>query len=113
MEIIFHKKQLKKIEIFIIKNKQQIKFQLKLLKQISLVTAALNIHLNIGQNMKMNSSSVLMSLEKSSFESLSNKLIEQVGNAQIHIPSDLDNNGTVSLRVCSLSFIYTLSIMFF
>ena len=69
-----------------------------------MLTSALNIHLNIGQNLTMNSPSVFMSLETTSFESLSNKLIEQIENAQIHIPSNLNsnstNNGTISLQVC-------------
>jgi hypothetical protein len=71
---------------------------------ISLITAALNIHLNIGQNLTMNTSSVFMSLETISVESLSDKTIEQVGNAQIRLPStfasNINNNQTVSLRVC-------------
>ncbi len=75
---------------------------------ISLVTAALNIHLNIGQNMSINLPSTFTSLETTSFESLSNKVIEQVGNAHIYIPSSFNsnsnNNGTVSLRVCFLCF---------
>jgi hypothetical protein len=79
---------------------------------ISLVTNALNIHLNIGQNIKMNSSSIFMSLETASFESLSNKLIEQIESAQIHIPtnfnSNLNKNKTISLRVCFFFFyLYT------
>jgi hypothetical protein len=41
---------------------------------MSLLTSALNIHLNIGQNMTMNTPSVFMSLETSLMLSLSNKL---------------------------------------
>jgi hypothetical protein len=71
-----------------------------------LLTSALNIHLNIGQNQTINTSSVLMSLETISFESLSNKLIQQIGNAQISLPSNINSNinneQTVSLRVCFL-----------
>jgi hypothetical protein len=69
----------------------------------SLITSALNIHLNIGQNHTMNTPSVFMSLETASISSLSNKLIQQVGNAQIHIPSQftLSSNGSspISVRV--------------
>jgi hypothetical protein len=43
-----------------------------------------------------------MSLETTSFDSLSNKLIQQIGNANIRIPSNLNtnstDNGTISLR---------------
>jgi hypothetical protein len=73
-------------------------------KTRSLITSALNIHLNIGQNMTMNLSSVFMSLERISFQSLTNKLINQIENAQIYIPSNfhsnLNDNKPVSLRVC-------------
>jgi len=71
---------------------------------VSLITNALNIHLNMGQNLTMNTSSAFMSLETLSIKSLSNKQIQQVGNAQIHIPlnfnSNISNNPTISLRVC-------------
>ena len=92
MEMIFHRKQLKKIEIFIIKNNQQIKLMNQVKETISLLTSALNIHLNIGQNLTMNTSSIFMSLETISIESLSNKFIQPIGNAQIHIPSNFNSN---------------------
>ncbi|CAF4395287.1 unnamed protein product, partial [Adineta steineri] len=68
----------------------------------SLLTSALNIHLNIGQNITMNTSSVIMSLETTSINSLSNKLVEPVGDAKIRLPSNfninIQNNETISLR---------------
>jgi hypothetical protein len=71
---------------------------------VSLLTSALNIHLNIGQNQTINTSSVFMSLETISVESLSNKLIQPIGNAQISLPSNINSNmnndQTISLRVC-------------
>ncbi len=71
---------------------------------ISLITSSLNIHLNIGQNLIMNTSSVFMSLETTSISSLTNKLIQQVGNAQIRIPSNFNlitnDDTSISLRVC-------------
>ncbi len=74
---------------------------------MSLLTSALNINLNIGQNLTMNTSSIFMSLETISIKSLSNKMIQPVGNAQIQLPSnlnsDFDNDETISLRVCSIS----------
>ncbi len=70
---------------------------------LSLLTSALNIHLNIGQNLIMNTSSVFLSLETTSLNSLSNKLIKQIGNAQIQMPSNFKLNSTdntsISLRV--------------
>jgi hypothetical protein len=75
-----------------------------------LLTNSLNIHLNIGQNLIMNTPSVFISLETTSIESLSNKLIEQMGNVQIHIPSNIqlnsNNNLSVSLRVRTFCFLH-------
>ncbi len=74
----------------------------------SLITSSVNIHLNVGQNLTMNTSQTFMSLETISIESLSNKIVKQVGNAQMHIPSDFilntTNNLSISLRV---SFYYS------
>ena len=69
-------------------------------KTISLITATLNVHLNIAQNQTTNTPSVVASMEKISFRSLSNRRMQ---NAHIHIPSNIkantDMNTTVSLRV--------------
>ncbi len=69
----------------------------------SLVTSALNIHLNIGQKLTMNTPEAFMLVETMSVKSLFNKKIQQVGTAGIRIPSnlnlDLDPSTTVSLRV--------------
>ena len=71
---------------------------------ISLMTSALNVHLNIGQNLTINSSSVFLSVETTSISSLSNKLIQQIGDAQIRIPSSFslttEDSSSISLRVC-------------
>jgi hypothetical protein len=75
---------------------------------ISLLSSSLNIHLNIGQNMIINTSQVFMSLETTSIESLSNKLLKQVGNGQIQLPEDLNsniiNNVRISIRVSFFKF---------
>jgi hypothetical protein len=76
---------------------------------ISLLTSALNIHLNIGQNSIINTSSVFMSLQTLSVESLSNIVVQQIGiNTQIHMPStfslNISNTSTISLRVRFLEF---------
>ncbi|CAF1216235.1 unnamed protein product, partial [Adineta ricciae] len=69
---------------------------------MSLLTNALNLHLNIGQNLTMNTSAVFMSLETLQLESLANKSTRQAENAYIHIPSNLQvnlsANSAVSLR---------------
>jgi hypothetical protein len=74
---------------------------------LSLLTSALNIHLNIDQNLLMNTSSVFMSLETIGIESLSNKFIAQSGNAHIQIPSNFQLNSTdntsITLRVSLLN----------
>jgi hypothetical protein len=71
---------------------------------ILLLTTALNTHINIGQNLTMNTPSVFMSLETLSVQSLSDKQIQLVGGAEIRIPSNLNisYNTTLSLRVCFL-----------
>ena len=67
------------------------------------ITLALNVHLNLGQSLVMNTSEVFMSLETLSMESLSSKLVKQIENAQIHLPfkltSNISNDSTISLRV--------------
>ncbi|CAF0788844.1 unnamed protein product [Adineta steineri] len=69
---------------------------------LSLLTSISNIQLNIGQNLIINTSSTFMSLETISMKSLSNKQVQQVGNARINIPknfkSNISDNSTVSLR---------------
>jgi exosome complex RNA-binding protein Rrp4 len=75
----------------------------KMLKMISLLTSTLNIHINVGQNYTMNTSEIFLSMETMTVNSLSNKLLKQVGNAHIHIPSNFNSScnrtQTVSLRV--------------
>ena len=70
---------------------------------ISLINYALNLHMNIGQNLTIVSPSVSMVLETLSSNSLSNKLISQVENTQIQMPltfnSTLNDNHVISLRV--------------
>ena len=70
----------------------------------SLLTKALNIHLNIGQNYVTNTSASFMSLETLSLQSISNKEVQLIGSARIRIPSNVlsttQANGTSSLRVC-------------
>ncbi|CAF1492760.1 unnamed protein product [Adineta ricciae] len=69
---------------------------------ISLISYALNLHMNIGQNLTITSPSVFMQLETLSSNSLSNKLISQIENVQIQMPltfnSTLNDNQIISLR---------------
>lgn len=72
-------------------------------KTLSLLTSALNAHLNIGQNLTMSSSSMFVSLETQTLESISNKVIQQPGRGRIRIPANftsiVPNNQTISLQV--------------
>ena len=72
----------------------------------SLLTDALNVHLNIGQNFTVSTSSTFFTLGKVSLESLTNRLFPQVGSAQVQLPTILHSNQTstaaVSFRVCHL-----------
>ena len=72
---------------------------------ISWITLALNVHLNRGQSLVMNTSEVFMSLETISIASLSNKQVKQIENTQIRFPfnaiSNISNDTIVSLRVRS------------
>ncbi|UJR07107.1 hypothetical protein I4U23_011395 [Adineta vaga] len=71
-------------------------------KMITLLTSSLRNHLNIGQNFLINTSQVFMSVEKISIDSLSNKLIKQMDNAQIQFPDmiqfDQNNNSAILIR---------------
>jgi hypothetical protein len=85
---------------------------------ILLLTSSLNIHLNIGQNTIINTSNVFMSLETQTIEYISNKIIKQVENSQIYIPSTFNTNTTnnqiILIRVCFVVFgIIYLFFLFF
>lgn len=82
---------------------------------IALLTSALNIHLNIGQNLMFNTSSIFLSLETISIDSLANKIIQPMNNAQIQLPLNFSQNQTLSLRVClsTLKFCFDCLISFF
>ena len=83
---------------------------------LDLLTEALHIHLNIGQSMTMNTSSVFMSLETVTTQSLSSRTLHPSGPAYIQLPSTLQltpsNETTLSLRVCSSSLTLTLKSTF-
>jgi hypothetical protein len=55
---------------------------------ILFLTSSLNVYLNLGQNLTINTSQTFMTLETISVQSLENKFVKQVGNAQFQIPSN-------------------------
>ncbi|CAF1035223.1 unnamed protein product [Adineta ricciae] len=69
---------------------------------MSLLTASLNIHLNIGQNLNINTPSMCLSLETTSIDTLANKSIKQTSSSRIRMPSTFQlnttNNEAISLR---------------
>ena len=70
----------------------------------SLLTDALSIHLNVGQNFTMSTSSTFLTLGKVSMESFSRGLLSQVPGGQVLLPSTLfstnqTSNSPVSSRV--------------
>ena len=81
--------------------------QSKTTATLGLLSNALNVHLNMGQNMTMNTSSIFMSLETVSIRSLGNRLVQQSDGARTQMPSSLQldshSHPSVSLRVRSPS----------
>ena len=70
---------------------------------MSMVTDALLVHLNVEQHVIINASSVLVSLNKTTVEGLSSRIIVLNSNAHVRLPSELNlnvtSNTTVALRV--------------
>jgi hypothetical protein len=70
----------------------------------SLLTDALSIHLNVGQNFTMSTSSTFLALGKVSMDSFSHGLLSEVSGGQVLLPSNLfstnqTSNSPVSSRV--------------
>ena len=74
---------------------------------MSLLTDALGIHLNLGQNFTVDTASIFLVLGKATMGSLTDRVLSQAGGVQVHMPSLLYSNQTtnspVLFRVCSLS----------
>ena len=72
---------------------------------LALLTETLRIHLNVGQSMTMNTSSVFMTTQTLTIQSLSQRTIRQPDNAQIQLPANIQVSSTggssISLRVRS------------
>ena len=66
---------------------------------LSLLTDALNIHLNIGQNFTVNTSSTFLDMGKISMGSLANRLFPQVASGQVLMPSTPYSNQTSNSSV--------------
>ena len=68
----------------------------------SLLTDALSIHLNVGQNFTMSTSSTFLALGKVSAESFSRRLRSQVAGGTVLLPSNLfSTNQTGNIPVSS------------
>jgi hypothetical protein len=68
-----------------------------------MLTNALNMHLNVEQSLIVNTSSVIMFLQRIAINALPNLTIQLNNNAQIRLPStinfNLNNDSSVTLRV--------------
>jgi hypothetical protein len=84
------------------------------METVAAISAALKVHLNVGQSITINTSSVFFFMETLLMKSLSNKLIQLAGNAQIHFPSHfnstMNNNSNMSLSL-RVSFSYVIFII--
>ena len=83
---------------------------------LSLLTHALHIHLNTGQNFTMNTASIVMSVGRLSLGSLLNQYLQQDVSGYIHLPAHMYSNLTmdtsVSFRVSSHSPVYLITSSF-
>ena len=72
-------------------------------RTLSLLTNAVKVHLNVGQNMTINTSSIFMSLETLTMPALSRKTVHQSESARIQLPPTiglgLRDHSSISLRV--------------
>ena len=66
---------------------------------MSLLTKGLNLQLNLGQQFRMNTPGVIMSMETLSLQSLAEKEIQFIPNARIRLPTTFNGTERTSLRV--------------
>ena len=104
---------LEKGRIFYFQKKLADELNDKMNEMISLLTSALNLHLNLGQQYLIDTPQVFMSLERIYAKCLYNKTLKLVEDAQISIlmnlSSNLNPNQLISLRVC---FLFLLLLLF-
>ncbi|CAF1375842.1 unnamed protein product [Adineta ricciae] len=93
-----------------IQTKRNLYYQQQLARQIniqmteliSLLTSTLNIHLNIGQDLHIQTSQVIMTLETKSSQSLANHFTKTIGSGQVQLPNNfasyLGTNEKISIR---------------
>lgn len=90
-----------------IENNRNIYYQKKTANEISnefnkiilLIISSLNIHLNQNQSLTINTSSIIIILEKISINSISNKLFKLIEKAQFNISSNFNLNQFVLFQV--------------
>jgi len=84
--------------VFYFQNELANELNKKIDEMISLLTSSLSVHINVGQQYTINTPQVFMSLERISTQSLLNKTIKQIENAQISFSINLSANQIVLLR---------------
>ena len=69
---------------------------------LNLLTSALKVHLNVGQNITINTSAIFISLDSLSLSALSRRTVYQTEGAHMQLPSIMQihvNNTPILLRV--------------
>lgn len=76
---------------------------------MTMITNALNIHLNIEQIISINTSSIIMTLKRMNVDTMSNQTIYLNDQSHISLPENLylnaSKNSTISLRVRSITYL--------
>ena len=79
------------------------RIQSQTIEILALVTKSLQIHLNHGQNLRVNGSSAFVSIESISTGSLSSKVIRSIENTYMRLPSNMTlavgNSTSIAVRV--------------
>ena len=76
--------------------------ELRTTATLNLLTNALKVHLNVGQNITINTSAIFMSLETLSIAALSRRTVYQTEGAHMQLPSIMQinaNSTPILLRV--------------
>ena len=76
--------------------------EMKTTATLDLLTNALKVHLNVGQNITINTSAIFMSLETLSLSALSRRTVHQAEGAHMQLPSTMQigtNSTSILLRV--------------
>ena len=74
---------------------------------MSMITNALNIHLNTEQSFLINTSSIITFLKKMTIDTLSNQTIYLNDKSEVILPDDLDFNLTTdSIIVLQIGYLF-------